>query len=167
MTEEKEVTKKETPPAPATPAVPATPVTYRMFQESMSPTVGKLALALSKAQGECENGSKDKQGFNYKYMTLPNLIDIIRPTLVKNELAIIQSHELVKGPHATVVTHTTIIHGSGEWHKSSIEVMIHAMPQLSGAQMEGVSATYGRRYALQALMLIAAEDDTDGTKNSK
>ena len=47
--------------------------------------------------------------------------------------------------------------------KNSLEVPITIMKQLTPAQMIGVSATYGRRYALQAICLIASEDDTDGT----
>ena len=109
------------------------------------------------------NGSKDKQGYGYKYMELGTLIDIARPHLSANGVAVIQSHELVKGVTPSVVTHTTIIHESGEWHKSSIELPIKVMPQLSQAQMIGVNCTYGRRYSLQSVCLIASEDDTDAS----
>ena len=139
-------------------------IEYRKFEESMSPTIGELAGAMAKAQGQMTNGSKDKQGYGYKYMTLSNLTEIAREPLSKAGLAVIQSHELVRGEVPTVVTHTTIMHNSGEWHKSSIELPITIMSNLSLPQMVGVVATYGRRYALQAVCLIAAEEDNDASK---
>jgi len=144
--------------------VPEVPeaVTYRTFGESMSNEIGELAGALAKAQGEMSNGAKDKQGYGYKYMELSTLIDIARPALSKNNVAIIQTSELVRGTSPSVVTHTTVMHSSGQWHKSAIELPIKVMPQLSPAQMIGVNCSYGRRYALQAICLIASED-SDGT----
>jgi hypothetical protein len=157
---------KPAPPEPkeAVPVEPEEiqkPVEYRVFGESMSEEIGQLAGALAKAQGAMSNGAKDKQGYGYKYMELGALIDIARPALAANAISIIQSHELVKGKSPSVVTHTTVMHESGQWHKSSIELPIKVKQQLSQAQMIGVNCTYGRRYALQAICLIASEDDTD------
>jgi hypothetical protein len=139
------------------------PIEKKLYNESTSPSFGNLAGALAKAQGSMSNGSKDKQGFGYKYMELGTLMDIARPALSANGIAIIQTHELIKGETPSVVTHTTIMHESGEWHKSSIELPIKLMPQLSAAQMIGVNCTYGRRYALQSVCLIASEEDTDAS----
>ena len=136
---------------------------YRTFPEKWSENRGNLALALSKAQGACKNAPKNVDGYNYKYAALDAITDIIRKPMEANELSVTQSHELVKGEHPSVVTHTTLLHSSGEWFESSIELPIKNMPQLTPAQMIGVNCTYGRRYALQALFLIAGEDDTDGT----
>lgn len=134
----------------------------RIFNESMSENIGELAGALALAQGKMTNGAKAKQGYGYKYMELGILIDIARPCLAANGIAVIQTHELVKGANPTVVTHTTVMHSSNQWHKSSLELPIKVMPQLSAAQMVGVNCTYGRRYALQSICLIASEEDTDG-----
>jgi len=136
---------------------------HRIFNERMSEDIGELAGALSKAQGAMSNGIKGKQGYGYKYMELGMLIDIARPALAKHDLAVIQSHELVKGKVPAVVTHTTLMHSSGQWFKSSLELPIKIMPQLSPSQQIGINCTYGRRYALQSLCLIASEDDTDAT----
>ena len=137
----------------------------RLFNESMSAEVGEIAGAMAKAQGEMSNGAKDKQGYGYKYMELSTLIDIARPALSKNGIAIMQSHELNRSnKKPSVVTHTTVMHSSGQWFKSSIDLPIHEMKQLSVAQMMGVCMTYGRRYALQSICLIASEDDSDASK---
>lgn len=151
----------ETLAKPAEPPVTVGEETYRIFNESKSETIGELAGALAKAQGIMSNGIKNTQGYGYKYMELGSLIDIARPALSKHGIAILQTHELLKGKAPSVVTHTTILHESGEWHRSSIELPIKVMPQLSQAQMIGVNCTYGRRYALQAVCLIASEEDTD------
>lgn len=135
--------------------------TIRYFNETMSENVGDMAGALSAAQGAMSNGVKDTQGYGYKYMDLGNLIDIARPALAKNNLAVVQTHELNKGTSPSVITHTTLMHVSGQWHKSSLELPLKVMPQLTPAQMIGVNCTYGRRYALQAICLIASEKDTD------
>jgi hypothetical protein len=110
-------------PAPTLAPTPPVPVVHRIFSESMSPTIGKLATSLAKAQGDIANGVKDKQGYGYKYLQLPSMIEIVRKPLTENG-------------------------------------------QLSSAQMEGVAATYGRRYSMQALCLLAAEDDDDATKQT-
>jgi len=150
------INKIQTPPPEPTPE-------YRLFGESMSPTIGKLAGALSAAQGACSNGPKDKAGYGYNYLQLPTLIDIARSHLAANGLAILQSHELVKGKVPSVVTHTTVIHESGEWHRSSLELPIKIMPQLSPSQQIGSICTYGRRYSLQSVLLISADEDNDGS----
>jgi len=135
----------------------------RVFGEQMSENIGNLAGALAKAQGEMTNGIKGKEGYGYKYMELGSLIEIARPALSKNEIAVVQSHEFISNAKPSLVTHTTMIHSSGEWMKNSLELPITIMKQLTAAQMIGVASTYGRRYALQAICLIASEDDTDGT----
>ena len=139
------------------------------FYMKWSNTRGAIAAALAKAQGEMTNGKKDVQGYGYKYMDLGSLIDVVRLPLSSNEIAVTQSHEFfrrviagsVKKP--AVVTHTALIHSSGEYVETSIEIPIKEMSNLTEAQMVGVAATYGRRYVLQALCLVASEEDTDGT----
>lgn len=133
------------------------------FLESQSESIGNLAGALARAQGAMDNGQKSKQGYGYKYMELNSLIDIARKPLADNEVAIIQTHEFYKkGKRPSVITHTTIMHSSGEWHKSSLELPIQEMKQLTPAQMIGVNCTYGRRYALQSILFMSSEEDTDG-----
>jgi len=149
------------------PALVEEVVLPRTFDESMSPEIGELAGALAKAQGAMSNGVKGTQGYGYKYMELGVLIEIARPELAKNEIAIHQSHELVKGKVPSVVTHTTVMHSSGQWIKSSLELPIKMTANLSPSQAVGVNCTYGRRYALQSICLVASEEDTDGSPKPK
>ncbi len=137
------------------------------MRTTMSSFIGNIAGALAKAQGTMEGPTKDKAGYGYKYMTLNNLIDTIKGPLSENEIAFIQTHYLKKGSTPSVVTETILAHESGEWIKSSLEIPILVMKQLSPAQMAGVAATYGRRYALQAMTGIAADEDNDATAKTK
>ncbi len=147
------------------PAEKPFPIKYdeRIFTTTFSEHLGDIALAMSKAQGAMYNGEKDKQGYGYKYMTLANLTDIIRPHLTANELTLIQTHETIKRPNTTtVLTTTRVIHSSGQWIQNKLELPVTPMKQLSPCQLCGIPMTYARRYALQALFMISSEEDTDG-----
>lgn len=133
--------------------------------ESFSPDAGQLALALSKAQGAMSNAAKDKEGYGYQYATLSGIVEIARKPLSDNELAIFQSHQLVRGSTPSVITRTTLMHSSGQWYKSSLQLPIHVMNNLSQAQMIGSIITYSKRYQLQSLFMIAsADEDNDAAK---
>ncbi len=127
--------------------------------EDMSDDISSLAKDLCKANGQMTNGKKDKEGYGYSYMTLGNLSEIVRPVLTKNNLAVMQTHN---SNGKTVTTHTKLIHSSGQWITTSLEIPLVASKQLSVPQQVGVICTYSRRYALQAMFMIVAEDDNDG-----
>ena len=127
-----------------------------------SETIGKFALALSKAQGAMGAVGKGKQGYGYKYADLASVLDTLREPFANNELCIVQGHELIKGDNPSVITYSRIIHSSGEWTESALEIPITAMKGLSPAQTVGVVSTYAKRYLIQAQAGLASED-TDGT----
>ena len=132
------------------------------YDMTMSEEIGELAAALAKAQGAMHNGKQDAAAHNYKYMELGQVIDIARKPLSENGIAVIQSNELDKNGSPSVITTTLLAHSSGQWVKSRLELPISPSKMLNKAQMVGVSATYGRRYAYQAIIGLAAERDTDG-----
>jgi len=127
--------------------------------ETMSEDISNISKALVKAIGQMSNGAKNKEGYNYKYLTLDSLVDLVRPILAKNGLAIMQTHQLIG---TNVATHTTVLHESGEWFKSTLEIPLSSSKSLSAPQQIGICCTYARRYVIQALFMIAAEDDNDG-----
>ncbi len=140
-------------------AAVAKPESKRM---TFSDTIGKLAFALSKAQGAMGNVAKGKQGYGYKFADLASVLDTLRKPFADNELAIIQGHELQKGENPSVITYSRIVHSSGEWTESALEIPITAMKGLSPSQTVGVVCTYAKRYLIQAQAGLASED-TDGT----
>ena len=128
-----------------------------------SPTIGDLAGALAKAQGDMDNVGKGKEGYGYNYADLASVMDAIRKPLSENNIAYSQSHYTVMKPNGKlyVGTQLLLMHSSGEWIKSTLEIPVPQMKQLQPAQLIGVVATYARRYLLQAAVGLASED-TDG-----
>lgn len=130
-----------------------------------SESIKELAAALAKFQGEVTNPTnsetvtvKTKSGasYSYKYAPLDEILKLVRPILSKNGLAIVQV------PHSTgkeMFITTTLLHSSGEW----IEYPpLSLMATDLSPQSAGSVITYGRRYALSAILGIASDDDNDG-----
>lgn len=124
----------------------------------MSPTIGKLALALSKAQGAMTAVGKGKTGYGYVYADLASVIDVAKKPLSDNEIAVTQGHYLKKGKNPSVVTQSMLMHSSGEWVRVSLEIPLTIMKGLSPAQSVGVVCTYAKRYLMQAQLGLASED---------
>jgi hypothetical protein len=129
----------------------------------MSDNIADLNFGMCKVQAACSNGKKDTQGYGYEYMSLDQLTDIIRPNILDAGIAVYQWNETIMGTRPAVKCYTQISHASGQWLRVCLEIPITVMKQLTAAQMIGVAITYGRRYQMQALFMIAAETDTDGT----
>lgn len=131
---------------------------------------GKLALALAVAQGKMEAPVKNqiakvwgkaKDGtpieYSYKYADLADVIESAKQPLAVNGLAYIQALQY-DGTVARVVTE--LMHESGQWLRVSLT---YPCP-VGKVQDLGTIATYLKRYALGALLGIAAEEDTDGQR---
>lgn len=131
-----------------------------VFGVQYSPTISKLAEALSKAQGEMEAAAKDSTNphFNRTYADLASVWEAVRLPLSKNGLAVCQFPSS-EGAVAKVVTMLT--HSSGEWTASELKIKA----QSDTAQNIGSAITYARRYSLMAVCGIAPDDD-DGNAAS-
>jgi len=126
-----------------------------------SNTIGKLAEALAKAQGEMNNAKKDAANpfFKSNYATLGAVIAAAKEPLSKNGLSVIQT--MCTGAAGLEVV-TTIAHLSGEWIKSRLPVNATK----HDPQGIGSAITYARRYAYSAIVGITQEDD-DGNAASQ
>jgi len=126
-----------------------------------SNTIGALAAALSKAQAEIRSARKDAENpfFKSRYADLASVWDACRGPLTANQLAVVQTPEPTDGN--TVSITTTLIHSSGEW----IAGTLTAKPVKNDPQSLGSCITYLRRYALSALVGVAASDGTDDDGN--
>lgn len=125
-----------------------------------SPSIAKLAKAFVAFRKECPNPSKDKQGFNYSYVTLTNIIDITRDVLRKHSLAVTQfpiSSERGLG----VVS--CLMHDSGEYIRSRFIMPIPSLSSTNVTQDGGAAISYARRYALSAILGMAPDEDTDAS----
>lgn len=126
-------------------------------QHTQSSTIGKLAFALAKAQGEMTAAKKDSANpfFKSKYADLNEVWSTIRTPLAANQLAVIQATRIDGNE---VRLETTLAHSSGEWICSAYPVA----PQKRDPQGYGSALTYARRYALSALVGVVSEIDDDG-----
>jgi len=129
-----------------------------------SESIGALALALSKLQGEIQNVYKDKQGYGYKYTELSSVLDVTRPLCAKYELAVTQ---LCGTDDKGINVETVLVHSSGEWLSSTLSMPILTSKTMSQVQGAGSSISYARRYALAALLGIAQTDNDGSTRDEE
>lgn len=123
-----------------------------------SDTIGALAAALAKAQGEIAPAPMDRDNpfFKSKYATLTSLWESARAALSKNGLAVTQVTDF--DAHGDPVLITTLLHSSGEWIGGVYPVKAKdGTPQALGSAL-----TYARRYAFGALVGLTSDDDDDG-----
>jgi hypothetical protein len=137
------------------------------FSRQTSPTIGKVAMALAKAQGafhplvrNCEGkvtyeGKDGKPGGSYvfAYADLSAVVDATKDALAANELAIVN---IVNAKAGTL--RVALIHSSNEWIASDFLI---PSPTQVGPQRFGTALTYLKRYGLSGLLGVAADDDDD------
>jgi hypothetical protein len=134
-----------------------------------SPSIGTLASALAKAQGELVNPEKSlvatirRDGLKgteqtFRYAPLSSGLDIVRKVLGQHEIATVQTTSIDQ--EAGLISLTTVLaHASGEWIASDWPVC--AVSETATPHRMGAALTYARRYALFTLVGIAGEDDLD------
>jgi hypothetical protein len=127
-----------------------------------SESIAHLCAAMSKAFPEIEGAVKDKTNphFRSKYADLGNVVDAVKPALLKHGLWFSQVSHDIEG-HAAV--ETVIYHSSGEFLSCGI---VSVPVSKVDAQGYGSAMTYARRYSLSAAFGVAPEDD-DGNAAAK
>jgi hypothetical protein len=134
-----------------------------------SETIGAIAAALAKAQGELTNPEKSLTGTirspfanegerTFRYASLASGLDIVRKSLGQHEIATVQTTAIDQESGQIRLT-TLLAHASGEWLSSDWPVC--PISEMANPHRMGAALTYARRYALFALVGIAGEDDLD------
>lgn len=122
---------------------------------------GPLFAALSKAQAEFGTVIRDRRvtvtmksggAYTFNYAPLDTILAAVRKPLADNGLAFVQM--LDDGGLTSMLTHE-----SGGYLSARM-----ALPDVSDVQALGSAVTYLRRYAIQAMLGIAAEEDDDGNR---
>ena len=101
---------------------------------------------------------KDNDGYNYKYFDINQMIEIMKPLFKKYGLLVLQPLTNIEGKPAI----ETIVRSKGEevsWITPlpTMQVMKQG-EQGTDPQKVGSAVTYMRRYALQSLFMLQAED---------
>ena len=129
-------------------------------QSCVHDNIGDLVAALALAQAEFLPLWKESENpfYKSKYADLAAIIKATLPALNKHGLAVIQLNSTDFINKAGVVT-TILAHKSGQRLTSLVSIPTGAK---FDAQSLGIAFTYGRRYAYQAIVGVAADVDDDG-----
>lgn len=128
-----------------------------------SETMGAIATALAKAQGQIQAASKDAVNphFRSRYADLASIRAACQAPLSEAGLAVVQGPAIVESGWVSV--QTMLIHSeSGEWMSTTLA----APPRKQDPQAIGSTVTYLRRYTLACLVGVVADDDDDGNAAS-
>jgi ERF superfamily len=130
-----------------------------------SEQINELATALAKAQGAMGGALKDSANpfFKSKYADLESVWNACRKALSENGLSVIQTTSAAE--HGVAIT-TMLAHSSGQWIRDTLALQ----PKDMAPQGMGSAITYGRRYALAAIVGVYQTDDdgeaAHGRRNS-
>jgi hypothetical protein len=137
-----------------------------------SDQIDKLAEALAKAQAAITSPPRNREvsvkgetkagkefTYTFKYATLDGIIDHVRAPLTENGLWFTQTLANGDGKYRLV---TRLLHSSGQWIAG--ETPLFVKPNKFGDvtnQEFGSALTYMKRYALAAILGVAADEDDD------
>jgi len=125
-----------------------------------SDSMAKMAKPFGTMLGEMENVFNSKSGYGYKYAPLNEVLDKARPVLAKHGFGMTQ---LVSTSGVDkIIVKTILIHESGEYISSEMELPPTDVKGTVQIQKMGASITYARRYQITAMLGMAGEEDTDG-----
>lgn len=130
-------------------------------------TLKNLATALNKAQSELGTVVKgsDNPYYKSKYADINDVIKTIKETLNKNGITYLQPVNVTQiGQNIVDVVDTILLHESGESLSSRTRIV--TAPG-SDAQKFGAAITYSRRFALQSIVGLPAEDDDGNIASGK
>lgn len=128
-----------------------------------SPQITELSKALIAVQKNLQPAIKDATNpfCKNRYATLNSIMDSCRDALLDNGILLTQYPIPVEGENLGLVT--KLVHAESGQYQASLAIIPLAK---SDPQAMGSAFTYGRRYALSAMLGIVAEDDDDGNAAS-
>ena len=126
-----------------------------------SATIKELATALAKAQAELKNPTFDSTNphFKNKFASLSAVREAVTPILAKHGLTVTQFPKTGDGVAGCV---NRLMHSSGEWIEEECLLPLDK----NNAQGAGSCITYARRYSLQGIAGVVAEEDDDANAAS-
>ena len=124
-----------------------------------SQNIQDIATALVAAQSEMGNALKGSANpfFKSKYADLNAVREAVIPSLTKHGISVIQPTITRDGRN---YVKTVLLHTSGQYISGETEILYK---EKDNPQAQGSGITYARRYGLQSICNIGAEDD-DGNQ---
>jgi hypothetical protein len=122
-------------------------------------TTGAIIDALAKAQSEFPILTQDKAGYNYTYLTLPNILNELRPILGSNGLVLTQSNKIEVVDGIPFVEVTSLVMYKYEHIESTLSYPLGEAPKgMSEIQYLGSIISYLRRYGVLSILGIAGAE---------
>lgn len=120
-----------------------------------SETIGKIATALVKAQSEMGNAVKGASNpfFKSRFADLNSVREACIGPLNAQGISVLQPTSVLDGK---LYVETLLLHESGEYISGLYEVVVGKQ---NDPQALGAAISYSRRYGLQSMVNIGAEDD--------
>lgn len=132
-------------------------------QKSLYPALFKVTKQLKAVHTDATAkivSKKTGSEFSFKYSSLEQVLEHVKPVLAEHGLFLIQLDALNNG---TDVLATYLVHAeTGEFIVSNVGIR----PENAGAQEYGKYKTYVRRYSILSMLAIATEDDADAHSSS-
>jgi hypothetical protein len=120
----------------------------------------ELYQSLQNFQKQCPSLARSKEGFNYQYTPLEEMLSVIQPVLHQNGLLLIQPPTSTCDGVSIILTR--LIHvETGQEITSELPIFL---PENMGNKPMftwGGSLTYGRRYAIKMILGIEPDMDTN------
>jgi hypothetical protein len=129
-----------------------------------SESIKNLSKALLVAQAQMGAAKKDAKNpfFKSTYADLPTVMEVVKLPLNEAGIVVLQPSSHHDGKNFIT---TTLIHSeTGEWMQSETEVV---SAKANDPQAFGAAQTYARRFGLQAMLFIPAEDDDGNTASGR
>ena len=129
------------------------------LQEREMNRLAKIAFNkdFTSMQSEITTVTKSKQGHNYKYATLEDIVDIVRPTLEKHGFAV----SFGVNTTSDIIVTCTLMHKEGHSIETTMQLPADKSGSKNAVQAIGSSVSYAKRYTLSSLLNIATRDDDD------
>ena len=129
--------------------------------DTAPPAAQTLAEALAAAQLEITDPAKDAVNphFRSRYADLATVLKTVRPTLARHGLALTQTTQVDEQGRLLLVTRL-------HWGNEELVGYYPIQPVKADPQGYGSALTYARRYTIQAIVGVAADDDDDGNAAS-
>lgn len=112
----------------------------------------KLVEKIQEVQKEIPKISKEKQGYNYKYFDINQILDVLKPVCAKHKVLVTQPMSHIDGKPALKLVVTDL--ETGETIEDITPLTDNSDPQKMGS-----AVTYFRRYSLVSFFELEAEDD--------
>jgi hypothetical protein len=127
-----------------------------------SESISNFAAAMALAQSEMGTAAKDSKNpyFKSTYADLNSIREASLPALNKNGISVLQPTTVIDGK---TYIETILLHSSGEFLSGLTEVVV---AKQNDPQATGSGISYARRYGMQSMLNIGAEDsDAEGAMN--